>query len=574
MVAQALLFTNRTQFLSARRDCRPHRHHVVPDMADTNESHQQALRIALQHHQAGEVAKAEEVYRQVLADDPKNGEALHWLGLLAHQCGKHDLALGLMGKALLYKSAVSSYHHNYAEVWLAVGETEQAIESFQRAIALRPDSAHSHASLAMALMRMGRLGEAIDSFRPAIELGLNHPQVHHHFGIALLQTQQYAEAEVALRRTLTIDPNMHEACHHLGEALGRQNKLDAAAEMFETAIKIKSDFSRPYHGLGVVYGLRGELDEAIDSFRKAIELSPEYSDAYQGLAAVRHRTNRIEEARENYRKAIELRPTYLQARFGLGMAAELAGDTSESIRQYEEILRQRPDFVDLEYHIAALSGERVPAASPDAYIVRVFDGYAEKFDDHLIKTLKYRGPELLVGAVLKVKPGDDLDIVDLGCGTGLCGRLLRPLARNLVGIDLSSSMIEKARDREVYDDLQVSELTLALLARPGEFDLATACDVLIYFGDLSPIFAAAAVALRPKALFAFTVEAGAEGDFALHKTRRYVHSEDYLQRVAKEHGFVVVRLEHRVLRKERGEDVGGIVAVFRFETTPSLDDEA
>ena len=542
-------------------------------MAEKDETQQQAIQTALQYHNAGAFEQAEEVYREVLAADPNNGDALHWLGLLAHQCGKHDVALAMMGKALALKPDVHSYHHNYAEVWFAVGEFEQAIDSFHTAIELQSDSAQSHASLAMALMRVGRLEDAIESFRHAIELGLNHPQVHHHFGIALLQKQQYIEAEVALRQALKTDPTMHEAHYHLGEALGRQNKFDAAAGSFKAALKQKSDFARPYYGLGVIYGLSGKLEQAVDAFRKATEQNGNYADAYQGLAAVYHRTNHIEEARENYRKAIEIRPTNLQARFGLGMAAELAGDIDESLHQYEAILRQRPDFVDLEYHAAAISGRGVPAVSPETYIVSVFDAYAENFDDHLVKTLKYRGPEILVDAVMKVKSGDGLDIVDLGCGTGLCGRLLRPLARNLVGIDLSPSMIEKARGREIYDELLVSELTAALLERPGKFDLATACDVLNYFGDLSPMFAASAVALRPNGLLAFTVEAGADKDFVLDKTRRYVHSEAYIRRLADEHGFDVVRLTHKVLRVERGKDVDGVIVILRLEERRSPDDK-
>src|SRR5205823_1798095 len=117
---------------------------------------------------------------------------------------------------------------------------------------------------------------------------------------------------------------------------------------------------------------------------------------------------------------------------------------------------------------------------PPSTMVALFDGYAEKFDEHLTGQLRYRCPELLHEAVARLNPGAGLNVLDLGCGTGLCGPLFRPLAATLTGVDLSPGMIDKARRRGVYDRLDLEDLVTALRRAPGAVDLLLAADVLVY----------------------------------------------------------------------------------------------
>ncbi len=172
---------------------------------------------------------------------------------------------------------------------------------------------------------------------------------------------------------------------------------------------------------------------------------------------------------------------------------------------------------------------------------------------------------MIAFAVAATRPQKRLDILDLGCGTGLCGPLLRPIAGTLCGVDLSPAMIEKAKARGVYDRLEVCDLVQALRKMPRSFDLLVAADVLIYFGDMMPTFEAAAEALRPGGLFAFTVESGNVDRYELEqKTRRYVHSKSYLQRLASMFGFKEESFEEIVIRMNAGVPVAGYLVLLRL----------
>jgi predicted TPR repeat methyltransferase len=228
--------------------------------------------------------------------------------------------------------------------------------------------------------------------------------------------------------------------------------------------------------------------------------------------------------------------------------------------------------------LAALVNVFPPTQVPPQEVADLFDRYADRFDRHLVGELGYRVPELIADAVKAAvaanrgssagdswdSSGPSLDVLDLGCGTGLCGPLLRPLARTLAGVDLSAAMVDKARERGVYDRVDVGDLVAALTRSPAAWDVLAAADVLLYLGDLAPTFEAAAAALRPGGLLAFTVEAGGGERYTLNQqTRRYTHSEAYLRKLATIYGFDVQTFATTALRMDRGKPVAGFLVVLR-----------
>jgi predicted TPR repeat methyltransferase len=177
--------------------------------------------------------------------------------------------------------------------------------------------------------------------------------------------------------------------------------------------------------------------------------------------------------------------------------------------------------------------------------------------------LDYRGPALLDEALAAAVDGRRLDILDLGCGTGLSGHALRPRARRLIGVDLSPAMIERARERDVYDVLHVAEITAFLNRGDTErFDLIAACDALIYFGDLRQVVIPAAGRLAPGGVIAFTVERGGHYPFRLTDSGRFTHHRDHVIEAAAAASLSVVRVDDAVLRYEYGDPVWGLVAIF------------
>ena len=185
------------------------------------------------------------------------------------------------------------------------------------------------------------------------------------------------------------------------------------------------------------------------------------------------------------------------------------------------------------------------------------------------KNLDYAAPQLLSAALAgRIDFGHgNLDVLDAGCGTGLCGLLLRSSAKTLVGVDLSAGMLAKARARKVYDELVEAELCAHMRSRPAAFDLVNCADTLCYFGDLGEAAAAARSCLRPGGHIGFTVEAAAPDaaeSFKIQTHGRYGHSAPYVMSVLQDAGFQDVERESVVLRKERGQDVAGHMVIGRL----------
>ena len=155
-----------------------------------------------------------------------------------------------------------------------------------------------------------------------------------------------------------------------------------------------------------------------------------------------------------------------------------------------------------------------------------------------------------------------LNVIDLGCGTGLCGPLFRNIAARLVGVDLSSRMLEKARERHVYDELREADIIDALQNSANAFDLVLAADVFVYVGDLAPVFAACNKASRQGGLFAFSVESVESGNYVLRASGRYGHSLCYIRELAGKHGFDIATVRETMIRKEGQQPIPGHVFVL------------
>jgi predicted TPR repeat methyltransferase len=219
-------------------------------------------------------------------------------------------------------------------------------------------------------------------------------------------------------------------------------------------------------------------------------------------------------------------------------------------------------------HLAAAWLGLRPARAPDDYVRSLFDGYAASYDDHLLIDLAYAVPNGLrdlVGERLDGRAG--CRILDLGCGTGICGPLFRRLADYLEGVDLSSAMLERAARRQVYDALHEAEMTAFLGAAAGGLDLCIAADVLVYQGDLGTLLRAVAGALKPGGLLAFSVEHATEPPFRLQRNGRYAHHPAHVRAAAAAAGLVLQAARSMTLRRERGRPVEGDLYLFALNAT-------
>ena len=346
--------------------------------------------------------------------------------------------------------------------------------------------------------------------------------------------------------------------------------MEEAIPLFTRAIAMKHDYPSARNNLGNALRAKRMYRESIGCFRDAIAFDPNHADAWGNLAIALLELGELGESEAAARKAIAIRPEHVGAYFTLGMTLEEAGRRDEAAEQLRTALKLRPASRGLQFYLATLTGDEGQfAAAPPEFVSMLFDNYADTFDRHLVGTLNYRAPQFLHDAVVAAGVRGPLDIADLGCGTGLCGQLFKPMARALVGVDLSSRMIAQARQRGIYDALHVEELVAFLKVRPMQFDLAVASDVLNYFGDLREVFAAASQAMRGGGFIAFTLEKH-DGDeaFVLNKTRRYAHSIGYVRSLLSQTDLAEVSATEGVLRREGGKDVAGWMVLLRRNLKP------
>ncbi len=346
------------------------------------------------------------------------------------------------------------------------------------------------------------------------------------------------------------------------ERLRNEGRLAEAEALYRAILKHRPHLLAVQRALARVLSSRGRGDDAAAAVNDARALEAEHL-CKVARAALRH--HRLKAAITCFARALKLEPESAAAVRGLATAWAHRGRKKKALAWYRRLLEIEPGSRLAEHMIAALGDGPEPARASDEFVETLFDDVAEDYDRILVETLEYRAPEILLEAVSGVLPRSPgkLDILDLGCGTGLAGVRFRPLARRLEGVDLSPDMIGKARARGIYDAVWTAELTAAMAAMEDAFDLLIAADVFVYIGDLRPVFAAAARALRPGGLLAFTVEWRRAPRYKLTVTGRYAHSAAYVRACAKSAGFQEVSGAGADLRRELGKPVLGYVSIMR-----------
>ena len=420
--------------------------------------------------------------------------------------------------------------------------------------------------IAIDMHKHERLNEAHTIYREVLSVHPGHPVALHYDGVLAHQVGHSDSAIELIEASLEKEPDRADWHSNLGIVLQDIGRLEDAIAAYNRAIALDPGHVNARNNIGVLLRATGKPAEAEAAYREALRLDPEYIDGWTNLGILLDGLKRSSESVECFCRAITLRPKHREARRLLAIAHCRLGELSKAIKIFEEWLQEEPGDPIATHMLAACTGRDTPARASDSYVELTFDGFAASFESKLAK-LGYRAPKL-VATMLEdtgIPAQKQLDVLDAGCGTGLCGPLIAPFARHLTGVDLSGGMLTHAREKQVYDDLVQGELTAYLTEHPGTYDVIVSADTLVYFGPLEQVIAAAAGALRPDGVLAFTVEATAEDgghDFRLETHGRYTHAPRYVERLLREAGLIpeIARAE---LRMESGVPVAGLVVRAR-----------
>jgi predicted TPR repeat methyltransferase len=417
-------------------------------------------------------------------------------------------------------------------------------------------------ALAILLQKGGQLAEAGEVYRRVLEMCPGHPQALHYAGVLAHQQGRNDEAVALVEQSLALAPDQADWYSNQGIIFQSAGELDRAIDAYRRAIAIDATHANAHSNLGVLLRAAGRTAEAEAAYRTAIRLNPDHIDAYTNLGILLGALNRTEEAAACYCKVITLRPKHREARRLLALAHATLGDVGEAVKIFEEWLDEEPSDPIARHMLAACTGRDVPPRASNGFVERTFDSFAASFESKL-EALSYRAPSLVAAMIddAGLERSQRFDVLDAGCGTGLCGPSLAPYASRLTGVDLSSGMLARAKEKHVYDALTQAELTEYLSRNREAFDLIVSADALVYFGDLDVVVAAAAAALRPKGLLVFTLEHAAgpgEDGYRLEWHGRYSHRHAYVEALLARCGLgaEIVRAD---LRMEAGKPVAGLV---------------
>jgi len=418
-------------------------------------------------------------------------------------------------------------------------------------------------SIAILLQQNEQWAAAADIYHSILEVAPDHASALHFSGVLAHQQARSEQAVALIERSLELEPDRADWYSNLGIVLQDRLKLDEAIVAYQRAIALDPNHANVHNNLGVVLRAKNKVVQAEAAYRVAIRINPEHLDAYNNLGVLLNGQKRSHEAAACFSKVITMRPKDPEARRLLALAHCTLGEVDKAVGVFEEWLKEEPDNPIAQHMLAACSGRDVPARASDAFVEKTFDSFAASFDSKLAK-LSYRAPALVAEMLAEsdVEASERLDVLDAGCGTGLCGPLIARYARRLVGVDLSAPMIAQARARNVYDELVKCELTAYLSDSTGAFDVIVSADTLVYFGLLEDVVAASANALRPGGRLIFTVEeligAGSDAGYCISLNGRYRHTRQYLKRVLANANLrsEIVPAE---LRLEAGDPVPGLV---------------
>ena len=332
----------------------------------------QELRIAVQHHQSGRLNEAESIYKKVLEHQPNQADALHLLGVIEQQRGKHEVSIDMIRKAIQLNPGNGNYYNNLGVALRDAGKAGEAVDAYKKALEINPSYPEAYINMGMALKDQDKPDEAIACYHNLLKINPNAAEAHNSIGLVLKEQGKTDEAIAAYRKALEINPNYAEAHVSIGNALKNQGRIDEALNAYRKALEIRPDFAEAYNNMGNAFRDKSMAGEAIRYYRKAVGIRPNFAEAYSNMGVSLNDQGIVGEAVDCYRKALEIKPQYHQAHSNLLFTLQHGENYSpewmfEQHRQWDEA-QAKPLAKEIQPHINDMTPGRrlrIGYVSPD-----------------------------------------------------------------------------------------------------------------------------------------------------------------------------------------------------------------
>ena len=407
----------------------------------------------------------------------------------------------------------------------------------------------------------GKYSEAEKGYHEILKRRPDWGQALSALGSLYLDQDLPDRARPLFEKAANFNPPDLSACYSLGRLKQMENDHQGAIATYKVILDQRPNAGVVWNNLGVAYRETGKPDDAMSSFRAAVRFAPQLAEAWNNLGVAEDEFDLAENALDSYRTAIKIQPDYVSPHLNLGISLQKSDQFKAAEAHYKKVLEVQPENEIAQFMLQSIGGLETPDAVPVEHVRNIFDQCAEKFETVLVQGLEYKTPELLFDLV-RSHLTEKMNILDLGCGTGLGAHLYQPFAERLTGVDVSPNMLEKADEKKIYSRLEVFDI-LQDWVFPEKFDLIYSSDVFVYFGNLDTILRPACSYLVNGGKIAFSVEKleDGKGDYRLFPSGRYAHSQIYIKACLNRHGLELIEIKSADVRNQSGKPVKGLLIV-------------